>query len=101
MKAMGLRKRGNPAAYALAILPFIVFFLYQLLFLKAHRPDHADVAHGYTFQIGIGDDGSIVRYISPLDCLMTFGPFVCGTMIMLIGAWRGGAFSRKKGGNYK
>ncbi len=80
--------------YALATLPFIALFAYQLLAVLPHRPQAPDLVHGYTIPLSL-DDGGPAHYISGLDCVITFGPFLCALAIMAIGMWRGGAFTRK------
>ena len=81
-------------SYALAAVPFIAFFAYQIAVVLPHRPDAADIAHGYTIPVAL-DDGAASRYISVLDCVLTFGPFLCAALIVGIGLWRSGAFKRK------
>lgn len=100
MKASLSSRRGDPAAYALATLPFIAFFAYQLYVELPKRPDAPDVVRGYTIPMEINYSPP-TRYISIVDFVKTFGSIGCGTAIMLVAAWRGGAFSRKKGGNGK
>ncbi len=85
----------NIRVYALAVLPFIAFFAYQLDSLLRHRPQTPDMAHGYTIPLDIGDSGA-PNYISVLDCVLTFGPFLCAAVIIAIGMWRSGAFARKR-----
>lgn len=84
----------NIRVYALAALPFIAFFAYQLDSLLGHRPEAPDMARGYTIPLDIGDSGA-ATYISVLDCVLTFTPFLCAAAIIIFGMWRSGAFTRK------
>jgi len=79
--------------YALAAVPFLAFFGYQLLVVLPHRPQTPDAVHGYTFPLGI-DEGP-ARYISALDCWLTFGSFVCAGLIIGIGLLRSGPWARR------
>ena len=75
--------------YALAVMPFMGIFAFQVMYGLKHRPEVSDPKNGYTIAIGL-DGGETVRYISALDCLLTFGPFFIASLIMLIGLWRSG-----------
>ncbi|WP_443750777.1 hypothetical protein [Asticcacaulis solisilvae] len=84
----------NIRGYALAATPFIAFFAYQVLVALPRRPEVADPVHGFTVPLGL-DDGRMTRYISTLDCVLTFGPFLIAFVIVAIGLWRSGAFTPK------
>jgi hypothetical protein len=78
-------------SYALAAIPFIALFAYELATLFSHRPAMPDLMHGYT--IALGSDNSDKRvYVSAGDLTLLFGPFLCAFVIMTIGAWRAGLF---------
>jgi hypothetical protein len=95
--AFKMAKAGNIKnirMYALAILPFIAFFGYQVAIVLPHRPEYSDLVHGYTIPLGLDDNRT--HYISVLDCVLTFVPFLCGMVIIAIGMWRSGVFARSK-----
>ncbi len=78
-------------AYALATLPFIALFAYQLSTLLAHRPLVPDPMHGYTIALGSeGSDKGV--YVSSADLAWILIPFFIGFAITAIGLWRAGVF---------
>jgi hypothetical protein len=83
----------NIRSYALATFPFVAFFGYQVAVVLPHRPEQADLINGFTIPLSLDNDR--IHYISILDCLLTFGPFLFGIVIIGIGMWRSGIFTRK------
>ncbi len=78
-------------SYALAAIPFIALFAYELATLFSHRPAMPDLMHGYT--IALGSDNSDKRvYVSAGDLTLLLGAFLCAFVIMAIGSWRAGLF---------
>ncbi len=78
---------------ALAMMPFIAFFAFEILCVLPHRPAAPDVLHGYTIPLGLEGEGKTV-YISVIDCVLTFGPFLCAGAICLFTFWRTGLFNQ-------
>ncbi len=74
--------------YILTILFFMGVFVYETVFVLPHRPATPDPAHNFTFPLGLDESRSMVRYISPLDSLLTFGPFFCAFIMV----WRVGKY---------
>ncbi len=70
---------------ALAMLPFIAFFIFELVFVLPHRPLAADVVHGYTIPLGL--DRKTV-YITIGDLILTFGAVVCPAVVCVSTFWR-------------
>ena len=79
--------------YALATIPFIALFAFELATVLLHRPSAPDLIHGYTIAIGSEGDGKPV-YFSAGDLALILGPFLCGFAIQVVGLWRIGLFQR-------
>ncbi len=76
---------------ALAIVPFLAVFAFELVVVLPHRPVMPDVVHGYTIPLGL--DHKTV-YITIGDLIMTFGAVFCGAAVFLAGFWRIGLFKQ-------
>ncbi len=75
--------------YALAMIPFIAAFAYELALVLPHRPAAPDMARGYTISMGLNHG---VVYISAGDCALMFGLVLCAAAIGVTGAWQAGVF---------
>jgi len=77
--------------YALATIPFLAVFAWELAFVLAHRPETPDILHGYA--VPMGSDGKTV-YMSVWDCVILFGSWLCGAAVMMTGLWQAGVFGQ-------
>ena len=83
--------------YALATIPFLALFAYELATVLPHRPTTPDPTHGYTIAMGSEGRGKPV-YVSAGDLFLILAPFFCGFAIVATGSWRAGLGPRFRRG---
>jgi|GEM_PF-1489127 len=73
-------KRIRP--YALAAMPFIALFIYQVAVALPKRPTIADAARGFVIPIGVEDK---TVYMSQMDAVVLFGALLMVAIIIGVG----------------
>jgi hypothetical protein len=71
--------------YALATLPFVAAFTYQLAVVWPTRPATPDVAKGFVIQTMVNNQ---TLYVSSFDVMLLVGTLAVGAVIVSFGLWR-------------